>query len=108
MKLRPWKTEDDSKAGFHHWCPGCDQPHGIWIKNPGGAQWTFDGNMEAPTFAPSIRCFSTHDENGDPLPNGAQRTLCHYFIKAGRIEFCGDSPHGLAGRIVPLPEWPWS
>jgi hypothetical protein len=37
-----------------------------------------------------------------------QRTLCHYFIRAGKIEFCGDSPHNLAGQTVDLPDWPYA
>jgi len=35
-------------------------------------------------------------------------TTCHYFITDGKIEFCGDSPHKLAGQIVDLPDWPYS
>ena len=94
-----------------HWCPGCDNPHGILIENAQGHPiWTFDGNYDSPTFSPSIRCFTTEttDDDDKPLPAPVQRTLCHYFIKAGQIEFCGDSPHKLAGQTVPLPDWPYS
>ena len=29
---------------------------------------------------------------------------CHSFITDGRISFCGDSEHALAGQTVDLPE----
>jgi hypothetical protein len=99
-----------------HWCPGCNEPHGIRIEAgadfPNGRPplWTFDGNYASPTFSPSIRCFTTEttDDDDRPLPAPIQRTLCHYFIKAGKIEFCGDSPHKLAGQTVDLPDWPYA
>ncbi|CAN7375644.1 DUF6527 family protein [Bradyrhizobium sp. LjRoot220] len=92
-----------------HWCPGCDDPHGIIIEG-GPPIWSFDGNYDAPTFSPSILCFTTEttDDDDKPLPAPVRRTLCHYFIKAGKIEFCGDSPHKLAGQIVDLPDWPYA
>lgn len=89
-----------------HWCPACKEPHGIRIKG-GPPVWTFDENYDAPTFGPSIRCFTIYDEDGEPLPAGTDRTLCHYFIKAGKIEFCGDNPHALNGQTVDLPDWPY-
>jgi len=36
----------------------------------------------------------------------APHACCHYFIKAGQIEFQGDSTHALAGKTVPLPPLP--
>jgi len=91
-------------GGYGHLCPGCSQVHFIAVEKelPNGAQWTFDGNIEAPTFGPSIKV---------TVPIGARRQnerplVCHYFLKAGQIEFCGDSTHELAGKTVPLPVWP--
>lgn len=80
-----------------HWCPGCERIHQIAVDQPfrNGARWTFDGNVEAPTFAPSIAVNPT-----------APASRCHYFIRAGRIEFCGDSHHALAGQTVELPDIP--
>ena len=74
--------------------------------------WTFDGNYEKPTFAPSILCYTEYDDDAEgdlpvKLPNGQRKTLCHYFIREGMIEFCGDSPHAFAGQTVELPEWPY-
>jgi hypothetical protein len=38
--------------------------------------------------------------------DGRDVTICHLFVKLGRIEFCGDSPHKLAGQTVPLQPFP--
>lgn len=45
------------------WCPGCKQPHifdlvGLDGSKPyRGIEWTWDGNLEAPTFQPSMLAF---------------------------------------------------
>jgi hypothetical protein len=88
-------------GGFMHWCPACGGPHGVNVTKPNGrtgAKWSWDGNVDAPTCSPSILCFT---ETG-----GKRVTLCHYFLKHGNIEFCADCPHALAGKVVPLPDWP--
>lgn len=100
-----------SELSLMHWCPGCDGPHGIRIEGRDGPpKWTFDGDYQKPTFAPSILCFTieTTDDDDKPLPAPVRRTLCHYFIRSGMIEFCGDSPHALAGKTVELPDWPYA
>lgn len=109
MKLRKARGTDPPQLMLMHWCPGCESPHGIRIEG-GPPIWTFDGNYDAPTFSPSIRCFTTEttDDNDRPLPAPIERTLCHYFIRAGKIEFCGDSPHKLTGQTVDLPDWPYA
>jgi hypothetical protein len=33
-------------------------------------------------------------------------TVCHYIITAGRIQFCADSTHALAGQTIDLPDIP--
>ena len=79
-----------------HWCPGCESMHQIAVETPfrNGARWSWDGNVFSPTFSPSINC-------GPGTP-----CCCHYFIKAGKIEFCGDSHHELRGQTVDLPDIP--
>ena len=72
---------------FH--CPGCECDHGIHVP-----QWTWNGSMESPTFAPSLIC------NGDD-----PKSRCHAIITDGNIQFCGDSYHKLAGQTVPMPDW---
>lgn len=119
MKLRRSVTKDDKPVGWVHYCPGCRSHHLIWVEQPNsetGARWTFDGNLEAPTFSPSVVCFhyvgadgkfeNAYDENGKRRPDAVRKTDCHYFLRAGQLQFCSDSPHHLAGQTVPLPELP--
>lgn len=111
LRRASWAAHANGPAGakLMHWCPGCDEVHGYIIEG-GPPSWTFDGNYDAPTFMPSMRIFVTHttDDDDKPLPAPVEETLCHYFIKAGMIEFCGDSPHALKGQTVPLPDWPYA
>lgn len=75
-----------------HWCPGCRGPHLINVEKPNhlGAKWTWNKNAEKPTFTPSINIVGH----------------CHYFITDGKIQFCPDSKHKLAGMTVDLPDFP--
>ena len=100
MKLKPYKL-DGEIAGYYHWCPACNEAHGISIKAGQRPRWMFNGNLDKPTFTPSVRCFTTEE-------NGTQRTICHYFITNGEIVFCGDNPHALNGKTVALPDYPVS
>lgn len=82
--------------GFAHWCPACDMPHIYTTHRPTGAGplWTFNGDLVRPTFEPSMRC------------SWGDARCCHYFVRGGKIEFCSDSTHQLAGQTVELPDLP--
>jgi hypothetical protein len=102
-------------GGVSFWCPGCDKAHVI---SP--AIWTWDGNVEAPTFSPSVLvtsghytpghsgpdCWCTYNAKHPDDPTVFKCERCHSFVRAGRIEFLGDCTHRLAGQTVPLPPWP--
>lgn len=95
-------VDADGNRGFGHWCPGCRCAHIFWVAPKERPVWTFDGNVNSPTFAPSMRSFVPADEE-EGLP---EKTLCHYFLKAGVIDFLADSSgHALRGK-VPLPPFP--
>lgn len=107
-KLRRIGPSDGYTAGgLAHWCPACEQIHAFALdgKNSSGAQWTWDGNVEAPTFAPSmhIRTNSPDDPRYQPQ---ACSSVCHYFLRAGIIEYLGDCTHAMKGQKVPLPQLP--
>lgn len=91
---------------FGHWCPGCNSGHEINTieQNSSGAKWEFDGNLESPTFKPSVNIkWGNRVPGHEADPWGAQ---CHYIIAGGMIQFCGDCTHGLVGQTVPLPDLP--
>src|ERR1044072_4953064 len=101
---------------------------------PDGPTWSWDGNLEAPTFSPSMLVYESADvcppdyEHYRPCddPDCAEahaliddvpshfkghvgpRGNCHSFLKNGQWEFLSDSAHKLAGQtvpMVPLPDW---
>lgn len=60
--------------------------------------WTFNGDMEQPTFSPSLLVTGyLNAEN----PDG----VCHSYITDGKIQYLSDSTHKLAGQTIDLPEF---
>lgn len=89
---------DDS--GWLIFCPACAMGHKF-----DKGRWTFNGNLDRPTFAPSmlVRMGPRTGSDGLALP-GAKDQVCHSFVRDGRIEFLGDCTHAMAGRTVDLPD----
>lgn len=99
MKLRTAADSSGTVKGYMHHCPGCEYNHVIYTQNTSGnPTWEFDGNEELPSFDPSIRVFE--------IEKGKRITLCHYFLKKGKIQFLSDCNHNLAGQTVDLPDIP--
>ena len=93
---------------YGYWCPGCKSGHEIAVtkKNASGAKWTFNGDPVGPTFSPSVNLkVNTPDMGARYLPD-VPSTVCHHFIRDGRIEFLGDCTHALRGQTVDLPDVP--
>jgi hypothetical protein len=80
--------------------------HVFYVDEPTqkGARWTWDGNVERPSFSPSMNISSPGVEwgEGDFTPE----YRCHYFLRDGVIDFLGDCTHHLRGQKVPLPALP--
>ena len=114
-------------AGYQFWCPGCNEHHMVSIRlwrDGGNPVWEFKGDLERPTFEPSVLhrtghfaddrgdkhpCWCTYEQRlGKPSPYKCQR--CHSYVEAGKIRFLADCSHKLAGQIVdmvPVDEWPY-
>lgn len=119
--------------GFSFWCPGCQSFHTINTVEGHGPCWGFNGNVDAPTFTPSVltwwdeaedqeamdalydehwRCHEAGDAEGKAaaaekmkaLPRTTKR--CHSFVTNGNIQFLSDCTHALAGQTVALPPIP--
>lgn len=97
-----------TETGYAHWCPGCQGMHYINVGIPRRPNWDFDGNVESPTFNPSVRItYNGHD--ADQVDDDGTRNpsaCCHYFIKNGKIQFLSDCTHALQGQTIPLPKIP--
>lgn len=73
------------------WCPGCESYHGVSPE-----KHTWNGSMDKPTFTPSLLCSApTHTP-----------PKCHSYITDGIIDYLSDCEHHLAGKKVPLPDFP--
>lgn len=99
-KIKPFIDKEWHPEGglWQFNCPGCGRTHIINTVEPNhnGAIWKFNGDVDKPTFMPSIN---------EVLLMGAEETptlRCHFFITNGRIDFCSDSFHELRNKIVDL------
>ena len=76
-----------------YYCPGCEDLHCIPVS--GKNAWQFNGDFENPTVSPSVK----HScDVGDP----PETRICHYFIRDGNIEYCGDCWHDLKNQKVEM------
>lgn len=92
--------EDGSGAvSVWFWCAGCETHHAV--KVPG---WTFNGDTERPTFAPSVLVTYNGPDAGQDRGDGktAPPARCHSFVTDGRIQYLTDSTHRLSGQTVDL------
>lgn len=92
-KIMPFLGHSDKLEGYTHYCLGCKSYHGIWTEVPNikGAKWRFTGDLEKPTFSPSIS-----------ISKGENHPKCHYFIKDGKIEYLNDCTHELKGQTIEM------
>jgi len=74
-------------------CPGCGENHRIQFKGE-GLCWQWNGDKEKPTFKPSVKYRWSKCGKG---------MICHFHVTDGKIKFCGDCTHEIAGKTVPLP-----
>lgn len=73
-----------------HWCEGCHSEHTLPAE-----RWHWNGCIIRPTLSPFVKHFIRDG-------NGREHTVCHYFIKEGKIQYCGDCSHKYAGQTMDL------
>ena len=100
-------------------CPGCEDMHAVPIGDGPGPRWSWNRDIEKPTFKPSIRLsgvdltekgladmdswFAAGKPDRVPERFESKPSLCHSFVTDGNIEFLNDCTHALVGKTVPLP-----
>lgn len=98
----PRAMEYSDGSGWSVFCPACQSAH----KFRKGV-WTFSGNLEIPTFSPSmlvrgaLRSPTRESLDGSDGLYG----VCHSFVTNGKIQFLSDCTHTLAGQVVDLPDF---
>lgn len=89
------KIDDDCMAWF---CPGCDMLHPVYLaRDPSDKNqsiWRFDGNLECPTFTPSV------------VTKLSDVKKCHVFVIQGKIQYLDDCWHHLRSTTIDLPDVP--
>lgn len=96
------QTVIETRTGWMIRCRSCH-----WHEYPKtgkpGASWTFNGDLERPTFRPSM------NEALGPFPEDSpwagQIRRCHFTVTDGAIDYHGDCSHELRGKM-PLEPWP--
>lgn len=89
-------------------CPGCGYEHMIPVRpqNYPTPVWGFNGDLDKPTFTRSINVKTGKfvDPNWiEPNEPGTWSTICHSFVRDGKIQFLHDCTHALKGRELDLP-----
>jgi hypothetical protein len=98
MKLKPVGDGKGNIVGYAFHCPGCDHAHIYYTAGP--MTWSFNGDFERPTFAPSL--LNTCPNHPDP-----KQRLCHLNLTGGILHYDGQNAHDLKGQSVPIPDWPY-
>lgn len=114
-------------GGLGFWCQGCREMHVIWTGEGPGPRWGWNGDVERPVFGPSVlvtgrdftergrAAFEAWHAAGRPRPAPPSfesiDTRCHTFVgcngaQPGEIVYLGDCTHDLAGKTLPLAEFP--
>ena len=58
--------------------------------------WEFNGDLQHPTFNPSLFTESGPIQPGDP------NHICHSYLHAGQWRFLDDCTHELKNQVVPM------
>ena len=82
-------------VGYVFHCPGCGHGHIFYTSGP--VTWSFNDDLERPTFSPSL--LNTCDNHPDP-----KQRRCHLHVTDGAIAFCTDCSHDYAGKTVEMPD----
>jgi hypothetical protein len=104
------RVKEISDHVYVFYCPGCRNEHLVHVngkRNASKATWSFDMNLEHPTFSPSI--FLKTGIYADPkwIPPDSEshwNVICHSFVRRGSIQFLNDCTHDLKAQTVELPD----
>jgi hypothetical protein len=86
MKLIRMNT-NTIKAGWMFYCPACTYSHIFYDSG-----WTFDNNLETPSFTPALK-------------NSFGTNVCDLNITSGEIIYQTDSTHALSGQTVQMIDY---
>lgn len=88
---------EESQGIMFFECPGCKMLHGVNVARDDRPKWTWNNDVNNPTFNPSVLVQGDFGVERKPL-------TCHSFVRNGMIEFLGDCTHDKAGQTLRLPD----
>lgn len=93
--LYEYPNKEGNVAVLAFWCLACNCEHPYRVISGGHGEpvWDWNGDLMKPTFSPSLLVYNRGTGSG---------TACHLFVREGKIEYCSDCPHVLAGKTVPM------
>jgi hypothetical protein len=106
-KLRD-SVDGNGRKGLTYWCQGCEDLHGITYEGGDpGRNWSWNGDVNAPTFQPSVLVtYGANPDADERFKEWRTERRCHTFITNGQVQFLGDCTHALAGQTLPdLPDY---
>ena len=93
MKIKRVEFTSDGHGvvAYFVYCPACERAHRFITNNGVDPKhvWSFDGNLENPTFEPSLLVTGGFE--------GSE--VCHSYLRGGVWEFLSDSTHGVTGKV---------
>lgn len=95
IKVKKLSNVEETEHSWLHECPGCGSGHAF------DSRWTFNGNLEKPTFSPSMLVNGPRQKDANGIPS----TRCHYYLRGGMIQFLNDCDHELKGQTVECPDY---
>lgn len=115
MTLRATNTvhreEGDSRFAGQRvwfWCSGCNTHHAFTTRLADGEEgpvWDWNGDLERPTFNPSLLC------NGNAKPKDlhphTSSHRCHLYLRDGMVQYLNDCTHELRGKTIPVEDPRW-
>ncbi len=120
-KLRSVQCGTGQRA-LAFYCPACQGYHTVPIDPGPRDHWTWNNDVDKPTFYPSVdvtsghymrshvpgsSCWCTYNkEHPEEAEDGFECSRCHSFVKDGMISYLPDCTHALAGQTVPLGDIP--
>ena len=91
--VRQVQDSEGKFSGYMIFCPACGNGHLF------DSRWTFSGDMEKPTFRPSMLISEWVSPDETKFRSVGR---CHSFVTGGMIQFLDDCGHHLKGQTVPL------
>jgi hypothetical protein len=107
--MRVRKLDHPGMDAYSFACPGCLHEHMFVVSRTqeyhatcvahgqGTPCWEFNGDLERPTFSPSLLVRWDFEER-------KSTSVCHSYVRGGQIQFLMDCTHELKGQTVDLAD----